>query len=107
MQRANVETLSFTGSADKTTILPFNPNRGYLALYAHTGTSYITVGDSELAIKLAEGIWWEPDVVIINKIQHLGTGTKLLVLSSGDADVNYPLLYDTYALTYDSRTLTY
>lgn len=105
LQKINIETRVFTGSADKIQILPFNPDRRYIAFYAKTGAPVVTIGD--IAVTMSAGQLWEPRVAFTNAINLTGAGTVLDVFTSGETQVSYPLLYDTYALNYDSHTLTY
>lgn len=101
----NVQTRIFSGSADKIQILPYNPDRRYIAFYAKTGAPVVTIGD--IAVTMSAGQLWEPRVAFTNAISLTGANTVLNVLTSGEVEASYPLLYMTYALNYGTHTLTY
>lgn len=107
MERLNVSTNVFNGSADATLVLPANPDRTYIALYAKTGAPSITLGGSSVAIAMSAGQLWEPPVAFTNSLTLTGAGTVLAVMSSGEPNAKFPMLYKTYALTYGSYNLTY
>lgn len=106
INKLHVSTRTFAGTADTIQILPFNPDRSYLAFYAKTGAPVITIGNG-VEIPLTAGQLWEPLVAFTNSISHSGAGTDLAVMTSGEPEATYPLGYMTYALNYDSHTLTY
>lgn len=102
----NVQTRVFSGSADKIQILPTNPDRRYLAFYAKTGAPVLSIGDTAI-YTMSAGQLWEPRIAFTNAISLTGASTVLHVLTSGEVEASYPLLYMTYALNYASHTLTY
>ena len=102
----NVQIRVFNGSADKIQILPYNPDRRYIAFYAKTGAPVLSIGDTAL-YTMSAGQLWEPRIAFTNAISLTGAGTVLHVITSGEVEASYPLLYMTYALNYGSHTLTY
>lgn len=105
LPKINIQTRVFSGSADKVQILPYNPDRGYVAFYAKAGAPIVTIGD--IAVTMSAGQLWEPRVAFTNAVSLTGTSTILNVFTSGEPEASYPLLYMTYALTYRTHTLTY
>jgi len=112
MERTNTPAVGFTGTADAIKIYSNNPDRSYLCLYAVSGDCEIAIGDStftDIAIKIAEGTMWEPRIALTNSVWFKGNGSKLAVIAANDtpATTDFPLTYNTYSLTYNSRTLLY
>ena len=107
-QPISISVKAFTGTSEKYLTLPHNPDRLYLALYAHTGAAYITIGDSDQEIPLAQGALWEPKATFTNSLSYRGTGKLLVLIGTTPIDApSFPLNYATFALTYGTHTLTY
>ena len=86
MERVGAVNTSYTGTASAVEILPSDPNRKYLCLYAVTGTCQIAFGiDSgdfnDNAITIEQGVMWEPRVIITSSILFKGDGAILTVLA--------------------------
>ena len=83
-------------------------HRGYIALYAKTGTCKISLGDvthADAYFSLAQGHYFETAVNFVGKVTFSTTGAVLHVIQDRASDVC--LTSDSLILTYGGYNVTY
>lgn len=108
MDKINVNTVAFNGSASEQIVAVRDDRRLYMSLYCSSGDVLFSLGEGDHAttgMALTAGDLFDSYAIVTNKITYTGISSKLIVITNtGSPTV---LTSDFTALTYDGVPLTY